>query len=132
MRVLDRVTIPSMFIALVANFFLGAIPLWSLLAGGLVIGGFFFLQFAVSKGAWIGDGDIRLGVLMGLMLGLPQGLVALFLAYVFGAVVSIILLSIGKAHRKTQLPFGTFLCFASAITLFYGQDLLNWYLGFFL
>lgn len=132
MRILDRVTIPSMIIVLSIQFWVDLVPLWSLLLGVFAFGGFFAFQYFISKGTWIGDGDIRLGVLMGLMLGFEQGLVALFLAYVGGAIVSLTLLAAGKADRKTQLPFGAFLCTATGVTLFFGQHLLTWYLGFFL
>ncbi len=33
--------------------------------------GFFLLQYVVSRGRWIGGGDIRIGAMMGMMLGFP-------------------------------------------------------------
>ena len=65
---------------------------------GAIGGGFFLLQFVVSSGKWIGGGDIRLGVLMGLILGWKLLLVALFLSYLVGAVIGIIL--IAKKKKK--------------------------------
>ncbi len=132
MYILDRFTIPAMILAIIANLWIGSISPTSFLIGAVVLGGFFLGQFLLSKGTWIGGGDIRMGVLMGLMLGLEQGLVALFLAYVIGALVSISLLITGKVTRKTAIPFGTFLTLATLIALFFGRDLLNWYLHFFL
>ncbi len=100
---LDRFTIPAMITALLVNLWLG-VPAWSLLAGGLALGGFFLVQFAVSRGRWVGGGDIRMGMLMGFMLGIRDGLVALFIAYALGAAVGVYLLARQKAGLRTELP----------------------------
>ena len=128
---LDRFTIPAMIVALLINLFLG-VSIWSMLVGAIVIGGFFLVQWLLSKGKWIGDGDIRMGALMGLMLGLTQGLVALFLAYILGALIGIVLIVSKKARMKTQIPFGTFLALATFVSLIWGEQILQWYLGLFL
>ncbi len=86
----------------------------------------------ISKGTWVGGGDIRMGALMGFMLGLEHGLVALFIAYVLGAIVGVAMMASGKATRKTPVPFGSFLAVATVIVLFVGQPLIDWYLGLFL
>ena len=99
-----------------------------LITSGLVIGGFFWLQFVISKGKWIGGGDIRLGFLMGLILGWPNGLMALFLAYILGSIYAIPVLALKKKNLKSQVPFGTFLTLATLIVLFYGDKILNWYI----
>lgn len=132
MLILDRFTIPAMILAVLLNLWLGIVPAWAMLAGALVIAAFFYGQFVISRGTWVGGGDIRMGALMGFMLGLTHGLVALFLAYIIGALVGLGLLLFKKVHRKTQIPFGTFLSVATVIVLFFGQPLIKWYLGFFL
>ena len=82
------------------------------------------IQYLVSKGRWVGGGDIRMGALMGAMLGLVGGIQALFVAYIVGAVVALILLAEGRATKKTALPFGTFLAVAGYIVLVWGEELL--------
>ena len=129
--ILDVVTVPAMVFAFITNLYLGAS--WSnLLLAGILGGGFFLIQFVVSSGRWIGGGDIRLGFLMGLMLGYPLILVALMLAYVIGTIVSVPLVFIGKRHMGDKIPFGTFLAFATVVTLLYGDSILHWYLSLFL
>lgn len=125
--ILDKVSVPAMTAALLFNLFLG-FKFWELILGAVIIAGFFWLQFVLSKGRWIGGGDIRLGAVMGLMLGWKLGLVALFLAYMMGAVVAIILVTTKKKKFGSQIPFGTFLSLATVITLLYGQKILAWYL----
>jgi prepilin signal peptidase PulO-like enzyme (type II secretory pathway) len=133
--VFDAVVIPMMVFAFVINLFVfaSAGDFWYHLAwlvGAAVFGGgFFFLQHWLSKGKWVGAGDIRLGILMGLMLGWPLTLVGLFIAYIVGAVVSLILLGLKIRKMKSEVPFGVFLALATFITLFWGSNLLNYYLS---
>ncbi|MFC1597911.1 prepilin peptidase [Patescibacteria group bacterium] len=126
--ILDVVTLPAMGLALVAAVVLQLDPL-ELLIGVVIGGGFFALQYFVSRGRWVGGGDIRLGILMGLMLGWQKLLVALFLAYVSGAFTGLLLLGTKKAKLKSRLPFGVFLTVATFICLLYGDQIIQWYLG---
>ena len=97
--------------------------------GALIAGGFFAAQYVVSRGTWIGGGDIRLGVLMGLLLGWERTLFALFVAYVGGAFISVLILAAKKGDRKTQLPFGAFLAPATIVALLWGMPVIEWYVG---
>ena len=143
--ILDKVTVPSFFVFLFFDVLLvilkgGAmhgfargvlLPVLLYLAAGVVGGGFFAIQFLVSGGKWIGGGDIRLGVLMGMALGLKHLLIALFLAYVLGSVISLCLIAIKKKKFNSQIPFAVFLVPATLATLLYGDLIAAWYIGFF-
>lgn len=128
--ILDRFSIPAMVIALVFNIGLGANPA-DLLFGGFLIGAFFAIQYLVSGGKWVGGGDVRMGMLMGFLLGIAYGLVALFLAYIIGAIVGIGLIALKKRKMDSQVPFGTFLTGATIIAMIFGKYILEWYMGFF-
>jgi len=95
----------------------------------LITGIFFLIIILVSRGKWMGLGDVKIGILMGLVLGLPHIFVALFLAFLAGFVISIVLLILKKKTMKSEIPFGPFLVFATIISLFFGNVLINWYLG---
>jgi leader peptidase (prepilin peptidase) / N-methyltransferase len=126
--ILDRVTLPACVIVFLANLYLG-INWQNLLISGIIGGSFFLLQFVVSRGKWIGGGDIRLGLLMGLALGWPNVLLAILLAYVIGSFVSIGLI-LGKQKKWTsQIPLGIFLSTATVIALFWGEKIIQVYLG---
>ena len=73
--ILDKISIPAVIVALIFNLFL--INFLNLLLAAFVLSAFFLLQFLLSRGRWIGGGDIRLGFLIGIMLGWPQALLAL-------------------------------------------------------
>ena len=124
----DRFTVPGMIFAFLANVWMGRDPL-PLIIAGAIIGGFFFTQYAASKGRWVGTGDILLGVFMGLLLGLPFGLTALFVAYISGALFSVYLVLARHKTAKTLMPFGAFLSTSSLVVLVIGKPILDWYLG---
>jgi len=126
----DRVTIPGMVIVTICNILLG-MPVAELLLGGLVLGGFFAAQFLISRGRWVGGGDVRMGMLMGFLLGPILGIVALFISYVSGSIIGIMLISSGNRKIDSHVPFGTFLAFATVICMFFGQYLFNWYMSLF-
>lgn len=126
--ILDKITIPAIFAFFALNIFLG-INWQNLLISGIIGGGFFFLQLVISKGKWIGGGDVRMGVLMGVILGWPQILLALFSAYIIGSMFGLSLIAFKRKKMDSQIPFGTFLAIATIISLFWGEPILNWYLN---
>lgn len=122
----DIVSIPSVFIV----FFLNAASgydIWNLGLAMLAGGGFFLAQYLVSRGRWIGGGDIRMGALLGAGLGWPNVVLAIFLAYISGAFYSIPLLLEKKKKMKSRMAFGTFLAAAGVIALFWGDTIIKWY-----
>lgn len=125
----DSITVPGMAIALVVSLLLGR-PFGVVALGAILGAGLFLVQYVVSKGTWIGDGDIRLGALMGLALGWKLVLLALLLSYVSGAIVGSALVATGKKRWKSQIPFGSFLTLATLAALLWGDALLDAYLHF--
>lgn len=125
----DRFSLPAIAIAIAGNLLLGTQDWLNMLIGGAAIGLFFALQFLISRGTWIGGGDIRLGALIGVLLGWELGLLALVMAYLIGAFLSIFLLISKKVKRKSQIPFGPFLIMGVYIAFFYGKEILDWYLN---
>lgn len=127
--ILDKIILPAVLFAVACSFFLNY-SILNLFFAALLGGGFFLLQFLVSKGRWIGGGDIRLGFLMGIILGWPHILTALFVAYLLGSIISLALLFFGKKSWTDKVPFGTFLTVATFLTMLYGQQLVDFYMSF--
>jgi len=90
---------------------------------------FFLIVFLASQGKWVGMGDAKLAFLMGLILGFPNILVALFLAFFLGAIIGIGLVISGKRTLKSEVPFGPFLVTGTFLALFFGKEIINWYLN---
>ena len=92
---------------------------------------FFLFIVLISRGKWMGIGDIKLAFLMGLFLGFPEVLVALFSAYCLGAIIGVGLIILGKKSLKSEVPFGPFLATGTLIAFFWGPEIIRWYLNFF-
>lgn len=99
------------------------------LLAGLGIGVVFYLLVLFTRGRAMGGGDIKLGFFIGVLNGWPLALVALMIAFVSGALFSIILLAMGKKKFGQTVPFGPFLVTGSLLTLFWGEPIFSWYLN---
>jgi len=88
---------------------------------------FFLVIVVVSQGKWMGVGDVKLAFLMGLLLGFPNILVALFLAFFIGAVVGVMLVLAGRKTLKSEVPFGPFLVLATFLAMFFGLQIIDFY-----
>jgi len=96
----------------------------------LVGAGFLGFLVIISKEKWMGKGDILLGALMGILLGMPNILVGLFFAFVLGSIIGLILIASKKKTLKDAVPFGPFLVAGTLIALFWGGELIKLYLGY--
>ena len=99
-----------------------------LLLASAVFAFFWFLRL-ITKGRGMGEGDPPVGFLATLLVGYPQGLVMLFLAFILGAVVGLILIFLKKKKFEDQIPFAPFLASAVFVSIFFGESILSWYLG---
>ncbi len=98
---------------------------------GVLFGfGFFALQYIVSKGRWIGGGDVRFGILIGALLGIGKTIIALLTAYWLGALIGIILIILKKRKMGSEIPFGTFLVVGTLFAMYLGEDIIGWYINF--
>lgn len=129
--ILDIITLPACLIMLILNLIIG-FNLWNLLISGIIGSSFFLLQFAISKGKWIGGGDIRMGLLMGLSLGWPGALAAIIISYFIGSAIGIGLILARRKEFDSRVPLGVFLAAGSVIVLFWQERILNWYWNLFL
>ena len=95
--------------------------------GGLIVGGFFYFLFMISRGRWIGGGDVKLGFSLGFLVGWKMSYLFLMLAYISGAVPAVYLLLTKKVTAKTKIPFGPFLILAGFILMLWGDSVwLGW------
>lgn len=103
-------------------------PLLSGFYGAMVGGGLFYVLFQISKGKWIGGGDVKLGALLGLIVGGPSaGLLLLFLSSALGTLVALPMMATGKATKSSRLPFGPYLIVAAIIVRLFGGAIVTWY-----
>jgi prepilin signal peptidase PulO-like enzyme (type II secretory pathway) len=92
----------------------------------------FYGLFELSKGKWLGGGDVKLAPALGLLAGSPlKALLVVFFASVFGLLISLPLLMRHKATRRSLIPFGPCLIAATILVVLVGDVIIRAYLGVF-
>lgn len=137
--ILDNIIFPSLAIAVVLNLALTIVagrpillPQAIFISGllGAFLGALpFWLIWFLSKGQWMGFGDVKLALFLGMALGLPLVFVGIIFAVLAGGVASVFLLASKAKTLKSRVPFGTFLSLGAIVGMFWGERLLHWYLA---
>ncbi len=131
----DKIVFPAIGVVLIYNLFLLFAGDYSLsqflnmIYAGFWPAFFFFSLFIISQGKWLGFGDVKLAFFMGIFLGFPKILAALFLAFFIGGIIGIGLIIARVKKIKSEIPFGPFLITGTYLAIFWGQGLFNWYLN---
>ncbi len=101
-----------------------------LIAGAAAAGFLLLAVLAYPRG--MGMGDVKLAGVLGLYLGRSVGPAMLF-ALLLGTIVGVVMIARkGAAEgRKTAVPFGPFLALGGLVGLFFGPDIVDWYLDSF-
>jgi len=124
----NRIVVPAAAVALVAQTLIYPSLEWVLAALGA---SGFLLAAALAYPKGMGMGDVKLALLLGAMLG-RNVTVALMIGFVAALVPAAILaLRHGAKVRKIAIPFAPFLAFGAVVALFFGETILDWYLGIF-
>ena len=126
----DRITLPGVLAGLGANLITGRVG-WVDSALGIVIGGGLFFVIILVTGGGMGGGDMKLGAMFGAFLGWKATLLAVFVAVVLGGALALALITTGRVRRKDSIPFGPFLAAGGAVSLFWGEKVMRWYLSGF-
>jgi len=96
---------------------------------GFILGGGLLLLIALVRPGGMGGGDIKLAAFMGIFLG-RYVLIALFIGFLLGSLAGIIAMAFFHKSRKDLLPFGPYLSLGAMLTIFFGLELFQWYIGF--
>lgn len=91
----------------------------------LLLSGFFLSLVLISKGEWMGMGDVKFALFMGLFLGWPKIFVAFFMSFFIGSIISLALVARGEKGMQSQIPFGPFLIIGTLIALFWSDYLIT-------
>lgn len=124
----DVITIPGMIAGLICSIFFLPLGFVHSLAALLLGGGLFYAIAVISKGG-MGGGDIKLIAAIGSFLGWQKTLLTIFLSALIGSIVGISLMIVKKKGRKDMIPYGPFIALGAAISVFWGKDIIIWYLS---
>lgn len=85
---------------------------------------FFLALFLLTKGRGMGFGDVVYVFLMGLLLGFPGIVFGLYIAFITGAFVSVILILLKrKKMQGSTIAFGPFLVLGTIVVLFWKEEI---------
>lgn len=124
----DSVTVGAGTLLVVLSLVLGYSP-WFVFGGVAVVSGFLGIQYVLSRGAWIGLGDVKFGVLIGAFLGPWGGFWALVIAYMVGAFYGTALLLTHRARLNTHVPLGVFLALGASVSFMISPMLTSYIMG---
>jgi len=124
----DKIVYPSIVISFIYQIIYHTPEYGKYFLAGVLGGGFFYLLFFLTRGRGMGMGDVKLAGLMGLILGWPKIIIALYLAFLTGAIFAVILILSGKKKFGQRIPFGPFLVGGTFVAWFWGEEILG-YLG---
>lgn len=102
----------------------------SAVIGCVILSGLYFVLYIASKGAWIGFGDIKLGLALALSLAdWRLALLTLFLANIIGCIIVLPTMAVKKLTRYSRVPFGPMMIAGWFIAGLWGEALINWYMN---
>ena len=128
----DSVTLSGIVVGLVSTFLLGHMGFGEAVLGSLVGGGILYLVgkawFLLAHCEGMGGGDIKLMAMVGAILGWQQASLIIMLASFLGSVIGLVLILGRKKGLKDKLPFGVFLAMAAVVAVFFGKEIIGYYL----
>ncbi len=93
-----------------------------------ISGGIFWALFQVSNGTWIGGGDVKLGLALGLFLSGPgSALLMLFASSLLGTAYVVVLMVLGRYKKNIHIPFGPFLLLGTFLVILLEPWFLYYY-----
>ena len=128
----DVISLPGIGVGLLASLIIPQITFLNSLIGILLGGGSLFLVATVYqwlfKREGMGGGDIKLLAMIGAFLGWKAVILTILLSSLIGSITGIIIMVLKGKDFKYAIPFGPFLSLGAVISLFYGENLIRWYL----
>ena len=127
----------SLSIVLSAIIFIHGIVGWNgllqVLLSVCIIFGLFWVLFQISDGAWIGGGDVKLAIALGLIVSLPiRAMLVIFISSFVGTLFALPRIVRDRKNLKTVIPYGPLLILATIIVFLFGNDITTWYESLFL
>ena len=128
----DVISLPGVGVGLLASLAIPQIDFIDSLIGALLGGGSLFIVATLYqwlfKREGMGGGDVKLLAMIGAFLGWKAVILTILLGSLLGSISGIIVMVSKGKDFKYAIPFGPFLSLGAVIALFYGQDLIRWYL----
>jgi leader peptidase (prepilin peptidase)/N-methyltransferase len=128
----EKIVYFSILVCLIFNLIFSISEIKNKILSSLFLGLFFLSIVLISKEKWMGIGDAKLGALIGIFLGWPKIIPALFFSFFVGSIFGIFLIILKKKSLKSEIPFAPFLVSGTIFSLFFGEKVIDFYLNLFL
>lgn len=119
----DEATVAVVIFSLPMVFFSSSIQ--DHIFGAVLLFTIIFGLHLVTRGRGMGLGDVKYAPAMGFLLGLKAGFLGLYIAFVLGGIISLLLIIFGKKKMKSKIAFGPFLVAGTVIMLFWGEPVIT-------
>lgn len=129
----DVISLPGIVIGLCLSYFITQITVVDSLIGIISGGGSLFLfalgYHLLTGKEGMGGGDIKLLAMIGAFTGWKGILFTIFASSLIGSVIGVALMAIMKKDKRYAIPFGPFLSLGTLMYVFFGEEIINWYLN---
>ena len=128
----DGISLPGIGVGLLTSLVIPQVTFFNSLVGILLGGGSLFLVATlyewIFKREGMGGGDVKLLAMIGAFLGWKAVILTILLSSLIGSITGILIMILKGKDFKYAIPFGPFLSMGAVIALFYGENLIRWYL----
>lgn len=131
MLIPDRVLVVFAGLFLVERLWIPFLPWTDMVIGAAAGFGLLLLIAVLSKGG-MGGGDVKLFAVLGLVLGWKLVLLSFFLATLYGTVIGLVGMALGRVRRGKPMPFAPAIALGALTALFFGDRMMEWYIALFL
>lgn len=129
----DQITLPLLWLGLIANSFSLFVPLadalWGAVFGYLTLWLVFWGFKLLTGKEGMGYGDFKLLAALGAWLGWQKLPLVILLSSLVGAIIGISLMLLFKHARNKPIPFGPYLAIAGWIAFFWGDKIIASYIN---
>jgi len=128
----DVISLPGIGVGLLASLILPQFTFFDSLKGLLLGGGSLFVVATLYqwlfKREGMGGGDVKLLAMIGAFLGWKAVILTILSGSLIGSIIGVGIMILKRKDFKYAIPFGPFLSLGAVISLFYGEDIIRWYL----
>ncbi|MBB6282833.1 prepilin peptidase [Geobacillus subterraneus] len=128
MLIPDRVLVAFAVLFLMERLFIPFLP-WMDMLIGAAAGFLLLLLIAVLSKGGMGGGDVKLFAVLGFVLGWKMVLLAFFLATLYGTVIGLIGMALGRVRRGAPMPFAPAIALGALTAFFVGEAMVRAYLA---
>mgnify|MGYP000364274911 CR=1 FL=1 len=87
---------------------------------------FFGVQWFFSNGKWLGSGDVWFAAMMAAVLAWPLTGIAMYLAYLVGGSIVLLLFILRLVKRGMRVPFAPALALGTLLAIWFGPAITHW------